>query len=1491
MPTQKRYKVLLIDDSTEDRATYCRYLQRGSSHTYQILEADSAAAGLELYQRSLPDAVLLDYCLPDMDGLDVLAGLQQTGKQRVPVLIITGQGDETIAAQSIKSGAQDYLIKANLTAVGLCQAIEHAIEQFQLPQRIKQQEQQQQMIDALLRENEQRYATLTEMSPVGIFQTDAEGHCLYASQRWCQIAGLTPAEAEGLGWVNGIHPDDREFVASEWYTAAQENRPFYLEYRFQNTTGQITWALGQAAAERGAAGEIIGYVGTITDISDRKAVEQALKIQRDFNQLIAEITSRFVDLSPTDLDAEIERTLQLIGEITQVDTSYLFIFDQEQDMVRMTHEWCKPDYSRQIAKAQAIPQSGCPWSNALLKQREIIYVPYIADLPPEAAIDQATWQHFNLTAVLVVPLIQKSIVTGFMGFASYSQAMDWEEETIRLLRVMGQTIANAQERTQDKYRLYVSEERLRLALAVTNQGLYDLNMQTGEAIVTPEYATMLGYDPSTFYETNARWIERLHPDDREPVANIYQAYVAGTLPEYKAEFRQLTQTGEWKWILSLGRIVSWDATGQPLRMLGTHTDISDRKQSEIDLKQLNQELQASERKFRGIFNNIFQFVGLLTLDGILLEANQTALDFGGLQLADIIDRPFWECYWWTISPATQAQLQQAIARAAQGEFIRYEVDVWGAGDRTTTIDFSLRPLRDESGTVVLLIPEGRDISEAKRNEVVRKQAEVDRLQAKKLRLELTLLENILDIILAGYWDWDLQHNQEYLSPGLKRMFGYEDHELPNSPESWQRLIFAEDLPGVFDCFDRHVQSHGEIPFYNEVRYRHKDGSTIWVICSGKVIEWDAENQPLRMIGCHIDITQRKQAEKELRESEEFNRRMLESSSDCIKLVDLDGRLQYMNAGGQCIMEIDDFSRCLNADWVSFWPESVHPDIKAAITIAKAGQMGKFQGFCPTAKGTPKWWDVVVTPILDEVGQVGQLLSVSRDITDRKQAEDQLRKSAAHLRTAQRIAKMGSWEFDIHTEQITWSEEVFHIFGRDPEAGPPSFEELQQLLHPDDRDRHQQMVQTAIETVQPYEIEYRLYRPDGTLRYIQGRGEPIVDAMGEMIQLVGTVLDITEAKRDEVVRKQAEAELRNLSDRLTLAVKSGAIGIWDWNVTENILIWDDRMSELYGITPDRFTSVYDTWASSLHPDDRPLAEAAIQQALAGEKDYDPEFRVVHPDGTIRFIKAAALVQRNAQGEPQQMIGINFDITELKQTELQLLQTAAQLQASNRELEAFAYSVSHDLRSPLRAIDGFSKALIEDYGEQFGEEGKDYFDRIRHNVNRMGMLIDDLLRLSRVSRSDMQYSAVNLSAIVQEQIEELQISEPDRQVKAVITPEAIVSADATLMRVVLTNLLQNAWKFTSHHATALIEFGVTQLEGELAYFVRDDGAGFDMAYANMLFGVFQRLHNTHEFPGTGIGLATVQRAIHRHGGRVWAEAAVEQGATIYFTVPNIPIRTGS
>jgi two-component system, sensor histidine kinase and response regulator len=224
----------------------------------------------------------------------------------------------------------------------------------------------------------------------------------------------------------------------------------------------------------------------------------------------------------------------------------------------------------------------------------------------------------------------------------------------------------------------------------------------------------------------------------------------------------------------------------------------------------------------------------------------------------------------------------------------------------------------------------------------------------------------------------------------------------------------------------------------------------------------------------------------------------------------------------------------------------------------------------------------------------------------------------------------------------------------------------------------------------------------------------------------------------------------------------------------------------------------------------------------------------------------------------------------------------LEHKNRELESFSYAVSHDLRAPLRRIDSYSKAILDSQADRLDETGRKFLERVRQSSREMSQLIDDVLYLARVTRAELREQEVDLSALVTLLLDRIRESEPDRDVEFKVRPGVIVLGDGQLLRIAMENLLDNAWKFTSRRPEARIEFGMSQIGGESSYFVRDNGAGFDMTYVDRLFGPFQRLHLTSEFPGSGIGLATVQRIIHRHGGRVWAEGMVGQGATFHFTL---------
>jgi signal transduction histidine kinase len=242
----------------------------------------------------------------------------------------------------------------------------------------------------------------------------------------------------------------------------------------------------------------------------------------------------------------------------------------------------------------------------------------------------------------------------------------------------------------------------------------------------------------------------------------------------------------------------------------------------------------------------------------------------------------------------------------------------------------------------------------------------------------------------------------------------------------------------------------------------------------------------------------------------------------------------------------------------------------------------------------------------------------------------------------------------------------------------------------------------------------------------------------------------------------------------------------------------------------------------------------------------------------------------------------EISERKLAEEEIQRTNRELRAANKELEAFSYSVSHDLRTPLRSIDGFSQAVLEDYGDKLDPTAKEHLQRVRQAAQRMAALIDDMLNLSRVTRCELHLENLDLSAMAKLIASELQEAEPSRRVEFVIENGLTAMGDSQLLRAAMENLLRNSWKYTSGHPTARIEFGRRNEKENPSLFVRDDGAGFDPRYADRLFGAFQRLHTAKEFPGTGVGLATVQRIIHRHGGEIWAEGAVEKGATFYFTL---------
>jgi PAS domain S-box-containing protein len=397
---------------------------------------------------------------------------------------------------------------------------------------------------------------------------------------------------------------------------------------------------------------------------------------------------------------------------------------------------------------------------------------------------------------------------------------------------------------------------------------------------------------------------------------------------------------------------------------------------------------------------------------------------------------------------------------------------------------------------------------------------------------------------------------------------------------------------------------------------------------------------------------------------------------------------------------------------------------------------------------------------------------------------------------------------------------------------------------------------------------------------------------EMVELGGEPcllalsIDLTE-------QKKAEAALVENEKRLREAQRIGNFGSWELDLASNMFTWSDEITHIFEAEASSGTVEYATFLGTVHRDDRASFDKAYRQLVAEGGSGEFSYRLPMPDGRIKVAHVRAEAKVGQDGRPIKLVGTTQDITEqvLAREEIQRLnagleqrvqERTAELTAANRELESFAYSISHDLRAPLRGIDGFSHLLAEEYAERLDETGRGYLERVRRAAQRMGELIDDILELSRVTRQDMRRVTVDLSRIAAEVIEERARVESDRKAEITIAPGCTAQGDPQLLRVLMQNLLENAWKYSRRAEPARIAFGQETRDGETVFFVRDNGVGFDMQYAERLFAPFQRLHRPEEFEGSGIGLATVARVTHRHGGRVWAEAETGKGATFRFTL---------
>lgn len=405
--------------------------------------------------------------------------------------------------------------------------------------------------------------------------------------------------------------------------------------------------------------------------------------------------------------------------------------------------------------------------------------------------------------------------------------------------------------------------------------------------------------------------------------------------------------------------------------------------------------------------------------------------------------------------------------------------------------------------------------------------------------------------------------------------------------------------------------------------------------------------------------------------------------------------------------------------------------------------------------------------------------------------------------------------------------------------------------------------------------------DGSFYWVDTTIVPFLDEAAKPRQYIAIRADITERKRvEESLRLQA-----NLLDQSYDAILVWELdgGIRYWNRGATVLYGYEKEEAIGRVSHDliqtRRDGNTDRVVNTLRAEGR--WEGELQHTAKNGRQFTVETRmtVVRENGCILVLEANRDITERRRHEDA-IRQLNADL------ERRVVQRTSELEVANRELEAFSYSVSHDLRAPLRAVDGFSQAVIEDYSGQLPEEGQRYLETIRTSAQKMGTLIDDLLTFSRLSRAPLRRQTVHVTQLVRDILDDLQPPQAGRDLTITVGALPPCAGDPSLLRQVWINLLSNALKYTLKRAPAVVEIGCQQDGDGLTYFVRDNGTGFDMRYADKLFGVFQRLHRAEDYEGTGVGLAIVQRIVHRHGGRIWADAALDRGATFFFTLPTPP-----
>lgn len=933
------------------------------------------------------------------------------------------------------------------------------------------------------------------------------------------------------------------------------------------------------------------------------------------------------------------------------------------------------------------------------------------------------------------------------------------------------------------------------------------------------------------------------------------------------------------------------------------------KEEVAERQRAEEKLRASEEKYKTLVETSRDMIFTVDLKGNFLFTNQafgkilgySAEEIGSLNGFDLVH------------PDDSKTVAQQFARLVEGERVdNMEYRYRKKDGSYISILNNASPIFGPDGTVVAALGAARDISQRKQAEKAMEESEL------WMRNMFNSLEEAVFVVTP---DRALVNINE----AAKRMFGYEKDELVDLSTEVLHVDhehYVEFGRRIQEAFDREEpagfefevkRKNGEIfPSQHTVTLLKNDiGESLGIVSVVRdVTERRRAERELNQYREHLEelveertaelkraneqlareVTERKRAQEALRAEIEFTERALNAQTDTFFVFEPSTRraVRWNKTFNKTSGYSDEEIRSMKAPDSYYGEEDLK---KAAAAVEKILREGivTVELSLITKDGRSIPTEYTGSAVADDDGNPKYIIAVGRDVTERKRAQDELRKSKELFEKTFDSQQDAMFILDAKVPPtiVDCNPSATKTFGF---ARQEMLGRTTAFLHADETTlrEFQARVYPAIEKQGfVYLPEFQMKRKDGAIIQTEHAVTPLTDQQGRRIGWVSAVRDITE-------RKRAEEELRKRTYDLGERIK-------ELNCLYNIgkLIETPGMSleQIFRGTVDLIPPAWEypeiTCARLVVGDQafatgnfretawRQASDISVHQDREGSLEvYYLEERPERDEGP--FAAEERILLKTIVERLGRVIERKRAEEEIQKLNSSLEMKAAELAAANKELEAFSYSASHDLRAPLRTIEGFSRALLEDYPDKLDETGKDYLRRVRSATERMGQLIDDLLNLSLTMRREMRREEANLSHLASTVAADLQGTIPERQVEFVIQDGVLAQGDARLLRELLENLLGNAWKFTGQNPQARIEFGAVLEGDQKVYFVRDNGAGFDMNYADKLFVPFQRLHSDSEFSGNGIGLALVSRIINRHGGRIWAEGEVNKGATFYFTL---------